>query len=275
MVNRSANDCGICGAQCHNAYLCNECEVKLSELVIRAGLTQSNPFHPPVLCILDELDLQMSRQSRAAPRYGGRSAETPIPFDSRAAKAHATLSDLLTTWARRYHAPTTALAGPRRSADWLRFHVPMIALTPHAESMFVDLEQASAYAIGIIDNPESKDYIGICSSLIDGKFCNVDLYAVQGMESLTCPHCGTVHDVGGRRETMFNAADDLLLNGIDIARIAGVMGVRITAAGVYRWRFRGRLIPRGTNAEGHPLYRLGDVLELARASPLRIAPMKG
>jgi hypothetical protein len=272
MANISTVKCGICDAETVNGFICTDCQESLRSIVIRAGISKNAPHQ---LCVLDELDVQMSRQSRDAPRYGGRSAETPIPFDSRAAKAHSMLADSLTRWARHYGAPSTVLIGPRRCARWLLHSISVIALAPGAELMYSDLDRAVADALSLMDRPESKDYIGICSSLNDGVFCDIDLYAIQGEPFLTCPRCATIHDVGGRREIMLEAAHDVLLNGVDMARIANIMGLQVSAQGIYRWRNRGRLTVRATNAQGHPMYRLGDVLDLARASILRGTGVRG
>lgn len=264
--------CCMCESVTVNGYVCSKCEKVLEAIIIRAGITDRDTG---ILCLLDELDLQMSRQARMGSRYGGRSAETPIPFDPRAAKAHSALADVLTLWARHYGATGDALGGPRRSAIWLKGRLPDIMTSADVEVMHSDLDRASLWAVSIIDRVEAKDYIGVCSTVTTQGLCSVELYAPKDAAALRCPGCDAAHDVKGRRFIMLDAARDLRFNATDLARITCIYGGRVTPDHIYKWKHRGRLIPRTINMEGQPLYRLGDVLELAGLGGLHFHAPEG
>jgi hypothetical protein len=272
MGNLVTVKCCMCEAVTVNGYVCSGCEIVLQAMITRAGITDRDN---DMLCLLDELDVQMSRQARMTSRFGGASAETPMPYDARAAKAHSALSDVLTSWARHYGARGGALAGPRRSASWLRGRLPDIMTSVDVEVMHADLTESIARAVAIIDRKEPKDYVGVCSvETMEGP-CRAELYAPQETPTLTCPVCGTVHDVKARRSIMLDAARDLRFNATDLARITCIYGGRITPDHIYKWKHRGRLIPRTINMEGQPLYRLGDVLELAGLGGLHFRGVEG
>lgn len=275
MVKLSTVNCGICQAPTINGYVCSKCESVLRQAIIRAGITYEREDHGTVLCILDELDVQMSRQARMGSRSGGRSAETPIPFDARAAKAHAAMSHVLTSWARHYGAIGPDLAGPRRSAHWLRRHLTEIMTSIDAAMMHADLSGVITKALVVIDRADTKEYIGICSAPSMQGACSMDLYAPLDTPSLTCPQCGTAHDVKARRLVMLDAARGMLLNATEVARITAIYGGRVTPEQIYKWKHRGRLIPRAITSEGHPRYRLGDVLDLMGHNPLHLSGVEG
>jgi hypothetical protein len=175
MANVTSN-CGLCDARVINAYLCNNCEVDVHELVVSAGVTREDKGET-ILCLLDELDVQLSRRSRQSGHVIGHSADEPLPFDPRAAYCHSAIADVLTTWARHYGAVAT-LIGPRSAARWLERNLAFIVLSADVEVMYHQLKAVVMAGLTCIDRSQTSVYIGICSAPVIGGYCQFDLYAL-------------------------------------------------------------------------------------------------
>jgi hypothetical protein len=57
----------------------------------------------------------------------------------------------------------------------------------------------------------------------------------------------------------------------DLASVISRYGIPTTRDQIYKWKLRAMLDPKDVNSMGDPIYRLGDVLTLARNSQLRKA----
>lgn len=82
--------CG-CGQPADDAYLCRVCTN-----VLRRDLNR-------IPDLADELDTVLARQTAYLEHHGGRSADTPLPIDTRASEAAWVLRNTLGTWARVLH----------------------------------------------------------------------------------------------------------------------------------------------------------------------------
>jgi hypothetical protein len=254
--------CVICASEVHNAFACVDCRIDMLNLICRAGITYERQDGTTVLCLLDELDLVMSRQARGAERVGGRGSERPLPFDARASRAHSNLSHILAKWARTYHMETGSGA-PRAAARFLARQ--RLEQKPDVLWIHVELTNAVNAASAVIDLPPSRLYIGVCSAPRNGLvYCHAELYADEGQKQVTCYQCKTVHSVTERRAVLMTAVEDVLATATDIARAVHLFQEPLKAATIYQWKNRGRIEVRGYNEKGGPLYRVGDVLTLVR-----------
>jgi hypothetical protein len=233
----------------------------------------------PVL--LDELDTTITRQSRMTADQGGsRATERPLPFAYEASKAHAALAESLARWAGAYGVARfgTGIArsgAPRACARFLAAMLPAVCRHPDAGQMLNELGRHAERAKRMIDRPPDVVFVGICSA----GGCDRDLYAQVEAPTITCPQCGTRHDVAVRREIMLRAVQDELATTVEIVRAVAAYGpddAVLRVATVSKWRQRGRLMVKGVSRRGEPLYRVGDVLDLmcqpAGARSVHIGP---
>lgn len=211
---------------------------------------------------------------------GGRSAETALPFNSRAGDAYRELRDVLVKWGvavwevrgggsvslergpfHSWRALGAYLAGP--GAQTLAGHPD----GPQAALAIID---AVRRARAVVDRPPDRVYAGPCGArylTLEGTaVCDAELYGRPGAPDVDCRRCGARHPLEARREAMLARVADLQLPAVDLARtLTALTGVALTAATVRKWKERELVDPAGVNVKGQPLYRVGDVLDRMRA----------
>lgn len=178
--------------------------------------------------------------------------------------------------------------------EWLRHH-------PAAPQAFDELHRAIGAVLHVVDLPAERWYAGpcqappaedtelgcVCACHIGGAFrppcdtpggcgtshrrgvvdvvCGAELYARPRATDVTCRRCRYVWPVNELRSYLLTAAEDRLATAVECSRAVSQLGEQpVTADRIYRWRDRGRLEERGRTDDGHPLYRVGDVLEILR-----------
>lgn len=206
-----------------------------------------------------QLELAITRQTKmGGERVGGKSNETPVPFDDRASEANWVLRNTLVS-----HAGPVAVA--RNEFLDLSMQTPDLALWLHArvtsvtDSDLID-ELLSALDLGTkaIDQPTVRIYLGDCE-------CGARLYGDPENEAVPCDGCGRLHDGRARRRANNLRGRDLPVTASEAARYLGeVDGVSITSKRIMMWAKRGKIADVGVNHDGHKVYRLGDVVDLAR-----------
>lgn len=216
-----------------------------------------------------ELDITATRQSVITNGNGGsRSAEHPIPWDRRAARAKAALRGhawrwVMLLWDKSEPLPTGGLATMGR---WLHARINRILDHPAVGDLANDIRRATSRAWAAVDRPADKIFAGICSEPTDDGPCIEWLYATPGRPMLTCRACGTHHDVKKRRETLRSHVEDVLATAAEVSRAVVIVGEHVRLDQITRWRETGRLQVRGHVTDGgkdRPIYRIGDVLDLA------------
>lgn len=245
--------CQCCDAPTASGALCGNCASELDDTL------------EAIPGLLDELDITISRQARMVESIGRKGAETPMPYHHAAALAYRKLSDEVYRVARRFALTPAGVniirnGGVRACAIYLRRIEVIIVNHPEAGEILSALHRRTSKARQVIDKSAVAWYAGICSH----DDCDADLYAPEGAATVTCRKCRTVHDVAARREVLTRALDDVLVTATEIGRAVHITGEAVKPARVWQWRRRGKIITRGTNAKGEPLYRLGDVLALLR-----------
>lgn len=101
--------------------------------------------------------------------------------------------------------------------------------------------------------------------------CVIDLYAKHDADTVRCRNCGTEHDTAERQAWLLDAARDTLAHAELIGRAAPNLGIDITPSAIRGYALRGRLAAKSVDRDGRPLYRVGDVIDLANEAMTRRA----
>lgn len=206
-----------------------------------------------------QLELAITRQTKMGPeRVGGRSNETPVPFDDAASEAAWVLRNVLVNYAG-------PVAVARDEFLDLSMQTPDLAMWLHERATSVtdkDVldELMSALDLGTkaIDRPTVRIYLGDCE-------CGARIYGDPENEAVPCENCSRTHDGRARRRANNIRGRDLPVTANDAARFLGeVDGIAVTAKRIRVWASRGKLVQVGFSPDGQRTYRLGAVVDLAR-----------
>jgi hypothetical protein len=250
--------------------------------------------------LVGELTTTGARQSRMG--AGGGGAATPkheraLPFvataNDLAVELHAACLDLAAAVLRTdaHDAPI----GPRRPgpasihaadvAAWLLTRLDALAWHPgivrtHAR----DLVRLVARGRTTVDRRPGRWYAGPCATplrdeagdlvIVDGEqaYCDGELYARPEAPVVRCPTCDTGHRVEFRRAELLRLAEDRLETATTLSRaLTGLLDTDVRPDRIRQWKRRSRLVSRGHDDNGDPVYRLGDVLDLLKADAARRA----
>jgi hypothetical protein len=196
-----------------------------------------------------------------------------LPYDVNASNASEHLRVTLVCWVR--------LIVDERGARWpentlsalssmLLGNLPWLRHHPSSEQAYPDLQSAVSRAKWAIDRHPDQVYAGPCDPT--GEYhptehdlpgpCTRDLYANPGKEYVRCDRCLEDWNVAERRTYLLEAAEDMLVTAADLSRFLTVYGEPVTGERVRKWAERGQLIAHGQNARAHPVYRVGDAVDL-------------
>ena len=228
---------------------------------------------------LTQLDIQLTRQARTAAGVGSRAADRPLPYDPRAAETLDLLRSVLVGWTRdtlqtRHNGPYShgtpepdpeyppdrldALAAFLRWQDW--------SVHPAADQFADELHYALSEVTPCIDTPPERRYLGPCGSIDhDGNECAGDVLKIGGRLP-RCTDCRAVHQTDERLAWIADLAADQLVTATTAAGALSAWGEHIRPDLVRSWAARGRLMARGHDRAGHPLYLFADCRLLAVAT---------
>lgn len=255
-----ARQCPACGGTIASGTLCTTCLDALARDLDRLADA------------LDQLDVQLARQARSGNQGGtARSAVRPLPFDLPASEVHDLVRSVLTGWTRDLDErgrPAPAgltdqdLAEHLRWADW-RNH-------PAADEFADELHWVLDQVRQCIDTPPERRYLGPCGSITvdaEGKprECDGDVVLV-GNHLPKCKACGATYFRDDRLQWIADLAEDQLVTASIAAGALSAWGQHITPDLVRLWAHRGRLLPRGHDRSGRPVYSFGECRTLALAS---------
>lgn len=216
--------------------------------------------------LVAELGITRARQDRMRGQAVGIAAghtEAGPLWNEAASRAtrvlHAALVDQvhqLTGRARRADT-ITALAGQ------LLARLDTLRLSPRASAVMDTLDQAVKRARRAIDRPADLVYGGPCDQ------CSTDLYVAGNATHFTCPGCGVVYGFEQRREWLLTATENSLLTASEASRaLSGLLDRDLSPNTIRTWARNGRLTAHGDD-HGRPLYRVGDLVHLARTTATR------
>lgn len=270
--------CGRCGATISDgAYLCWPCTWRT-----RDQLRDT----PSLLVELARTRWRQSKVATVAGVGGGRCEHQggedcgcgiTLPWSEHAAERAAYLRNAIATWTRcllddlgRDPADITGHA-----ALWLADHASDIRTKAWALDAHTDIDRTYRSARSAIDRPDDRMCVGTCSArLASGEPCRWTLWAIAGSATVTCQGCRTEHDVSARRETMIEASRHELYTATQCAQALTTVEIPVTPGLISKWAHRlvrgaPKLPIAGYTTDGSPLYRLGDVRDVARGVPLR------
>lgn len=251
----SAEPAGGCPA-CHRPVadhaLCGSCTATL------AGDLRQIPG------LLVELDTYAAKLDQIGERAGRRSAEIPLGFRPMAAEVADVLHGTLAAWSRHVAgaAGVPLLDVPAESpallAGWLYGWREFIRHLPAAGQLLDEVAYAVRTTRRAIDRPADQHYAGPCDT------CETDLYAGQNAETVKCRECGALYPVPERRAWLLDGLREHLATAAEISQgIGDLYGQPINRNTITQWHRRELLSDHGRTRTGAPLFRIGDVLDLA------------
>lgn len=255
-----------CGQPVDGAYLCGSCTTSIWNTL---------DLVPDVLA---ELDVARTRQARLT--GGGRTTGRPLPWNDAASRARAEIEHRL--WSlvsacadagirsgeETHREPWPEFGDDQDASRWLMCRVEAIARVPWAPDA-LGLVRAANRGWKLVDHPPERVFAGPCG------LCGEDLYATPGEPVVVCAACRTPEDVEERRAFLLAKVDDQLVTATEMARALTTLGQPVTPERIRQWKHRGRILARGSNLAGVPLYRVGDVVSLLVAEVERSAERAG
>lgn len=135
------------------------------------------------------------------------------------------------------------------NAEWLRHR-------PEAVEAWPAIEAAAKTLTRLVDSPPELELVGACS-------CGVRLYARTRAATVTCRQCGAAWNTDSGRAEMTKHIRASLVTAAEYVTLhlrqhPGRPRKRVRDL-IAQWARRGHIQARGTNADGDPLYRYGDI----------------
>jgi hypothetical protein len=268
----------LCGNPATGGYMCGVCLGRLD-----CDLAE-------VAELVADLGATITRQTRTGHRVGSRPAEVGLPFNDGAAAVRDDLRNVLSTWVRDlwescgpWREVPTGDTGPdgtpvvgwvldpldlddtlQEMAAWLRRHPSWIAEHPAAGELVDEIGDAVARVRRAVDLPPALVFCGPCPD------CGTDLYARPDRVIVACRECGARHDVEALRAALLDAARKVTATAAEIARaLPALLGRELSANTVRTWARAGKLTRRKPDERGRPRYLVGEVIDVALATPTR------
>lgn len=240
--------------------------------------------------LVNELDDTVARLTRSGQRVGSGTTEIGLPFNAGAAEVRDDLRNVLSTWVRelwethglRREVPTGETASDGSPivvaeldpldvddtlpdmAAWLRRHPSWVEYHPAGGELVDEITDAVERARRAVDLPPARLYCGPCPD------CGADLYARPDRVTVGCRECESRHDVEGLRAALLDAARAQLATAAEVARaLPRLLGRDLSANTVRTWARAGKLTRRTPDERGRPRYLVGEVIDVALATPTR------
>jgi hypothetical protein len=252
---------------------------------------------------LSELQTTITRQARAGGSGGGghtKAASQPLPIDLRAAHLadlarNGLVSDIRHLCeSRGLRVPQIKDAGrPVPTADlarWLHGHIEAIRQDQLAGEILSGLKDLQHALANAVDN-HGKRYAGPCTAMVmvavtvsDGtvkaellaepRVCDQPLFSRPGASTIRCNArdedtnellgCGKEYPASERVQWALDQAQDDMARPAVIASALRNAGYHVTEGQIRLMAKRQKLFAWREDAEGKPLYRVGDVLDIMR-----------
>ena len=248
----SAPECVSCGRPVgDSAKVCGNCAFK-----VFAELRTVDD-------VVADLLVSLTRQDRIGDRDGPRSTEPPLPWREPASEATWVLHSVLLAWARTL--ATGDIDCDQTStvelAKWLLRRKETLRHHEDAGVAIDEIVNAVHLARRTVDRPPVLAYRGPCDD------CGRDMYVAPAAAQVTCQGCERTYDAAERRAFLVRKMERQLATAADIARaVSGLLGEPLSVDRIYQWKSRGRILPRGVDRAGRPLYAVGDVVRLVTGS---------
>lgn len=226
---------------------------------------------------LDLRDQSITARPRHARHYEVATVRTVVEYRDAVDDAGQPVRQRVERTERLFHDDPAVVQGVQRvdittfgalAARWLLRHSEAVRMSPAAGELVDEVRDAVRLARKAIDRQPMMLAAGPCGAeLPDGEGgCEVKLYVLAdlGQTMVICPACGTEHPMDGRLDWMLDEAQEQEVTGtVAIAWILMLLGKAIPRGTLRSWASRDQLKARNVNTAGHPLYRFGDVRDLA------------
>lgn len=237
-------------------YVCRTCGDTLARVLTDMGW------------MLDELDTVISQQTRYVSQSSGKSADTPMMFNVKAAETRAYLMGEVATGVRVIEESNgwDSHAGSEKAAAlWLGEKVSAVRLHPAGSDIIDGIMRWWAAGMWVIDRPAQRQFLGECGVDPDGLACGGRIYGRAGKPEASCDTCGGVYQAEVLRERLLKELDDRLCTPAEIAHLSTYLGLMSGREQVRKrinqWAARGR-IDGHEEPEKPTRYRFGKVYEL-------------
>jgi hypothetical protein len=232
--------------------------------------------------MLEELDTVITQQTKYTDA-SGKSAESPLVFNIKAADSKASLINELDTVARviaganRWKRTYTTAAG---CAAWLERSISAIRLHPAGGQMVDDISSWYAACLWVIDRPAQRQYLGDhadVGSVIEVELrsyevspiaheqCPGRIYGRAGKPEARCDTCGATYAAESLRDRLLHQLDGKLCTAAEIAHLSTYLGLDIGREQVRKrinqWHSRSQIERKG-GTDIEPTFRFGDALAL-------------
>lgn len=215
-----------------------------------------------IVWLSDELDTVITRQAAYGDRYrsGGKSTETPLPFQVSASDVAFDLNGTLTAWVEEV-CTSRNLDWPGRkrtpeAAEWLNHHIVDLALCEQAGTAFDEINHVRKRVLSAIDRPVPQEFVGPCQSGTEGVSCE-GVYCVKGDDVKKCRTCLVVIDIPSVRAATESVMGDRLYSLPELQVALAYFGKKkIHRRTVESWVAADRLASHGGR------YLLNDALKL-------------
>lgn len=225
--------------------------------------------------LADDLDITITRRNRTSgQQHGSRSTNRPLPWNEHASACKVELTAIICAWAyetSQIDEDDRDPLAPIHSSDthelarWLGRNLPALRRHEQAGDAHAEILDAITQATRAIDLPPERKFIGTCGQHPDDwpRKCKQDLYAMPNQRWVVCRNCTHRHDADERRQEMLDRIEDQLVHAGLLSSLVTDFGVPVVSATIRSWAHRGRLPVKGNDKNRRPLYRVGDVLDLA------------
>lgn len=257
------SDCKRCGRTTRDdAYGCEDCADKLTQALSE------------MQWLTDEIDTTLTGRKGIDYRRGGtpNGTEPRLPVHMAASELLSDIRGTLVAWVKfcadediRNQSPNAGLPVDNipAMARWLMWRVDGLMLSELGAEAVDEITRLSERGTRLVDRPADKWYAGPCNATED---CATELYAKTKAGNISCPGCGSTYDIAQRRSFLLESAEDVLADATVLAgAVSWLGGTPVTAARIWKWKERGRIIPHGHDGK-RPLYRVGDVLDVLAAT---------
>jgi hypothetical protein len=237
-----------CGALVADAYVCSTCAHRLAVALA------------DVADLLDELDIDITRQGRRERQPGRANGEPPLPFDPAASIVRDALVSTLRTWCLIIDGDLLGQPPARHGAGLaahLREHLENIR--HHVEGGAL-VDEITAAVTAARDQIHGRDR---ATTVLAGHcpHCQSAVYAPRSARDARCGRdgCAGTVDPLAWREGALQALDGDALTAADAARALTALGSPVSAARIRQWASRDRIRPVWADHLRRPLYLLADI----------------
>lgn len=253
----TANDCVRCNRPTPDGYACPACAYRagdqLHEIASHTGAAR---------------DVASGQAQRGSGGGSGKPGSRP-PGDVGAMELLGEVQNDLVGWVRHIASERGGLTQRPGSdlivhaARYLQANVEWMRHRPEVDEFLGDVERSQRRIRYLADGRQPGRYAGPCGFVDGGGIeCREDVEARDGAQYATCRACGSRYNVEERQQWMRDEIEDHLARPVEIAGVLLRLGTPIGYSTIAAYAAKGQIVAHGSDANGKPLYRIGDVLDL-------------